>query len=124
MKRGVLIVLGWICIALGTAGIFLPLLPTTVFILLASWCFARSSERFHNWLHNHNKLGPMIKSWETGQGIPQRTKYRAILIVWLSICLSIYLIHFRIWLTCLLLLVALSVSIYLYRLPNAKINNG
>ena len=124
MKRGVLIVLGWICIALGTAGIFLPLLPTTVFILLASWCFARSSERFHNWLHNHNKLGPMIKSWETGQGIPQRTKYRAILFVWLSICLSIYLIHFRIWLTCLLLLVALSVSIYLYRLPNAKINNG
>ena len=54
---------GFIALALGMAGAVLPLLPTTPFILLAAFCFARSSRRFHNWLLNHRTFGPMIENW-------------------------------------------------------------
>lgn len=132
MKRGLLIALGWLSVALGTAGIFLPLLPTTVFIIIASWCFARSSERFHHWLHTHPKLGPIITSWESGQGIPQRTKVRALTLLWCSIGVSIYVVniaiesyslYLRIALSSMLLIIATAVSIYLYRLPSANIKD-
>lgn len=57
-------IFGWIFLALGVIGIFLPLLPTTPFLLLTAYCFSRSSERWHNWLLSQPHLGPMILDWQ------------------------------------------------------------
>lgn len=65
---------GIISLALGVAGIALPLLPTVPFILLAAFCFARSSERLHHWLVTHRRFGPMIEDWNDRGAIHPRIK--------------------------------------------------
>lgn len=121
MKRLALIALGWFSLVLGTIGIFVPLLPTTVFIILASWCFARSSRRFHTWLHAHPRLGPLLNDWEAGHGIPLKAKRRAIVLLWCSIGLSIYLVKHQLVLSVFLFAIGIAVSIYLYRLPSPEL---
>lgn len=69
---------GFTCVGLGVLGVFLPVLPTTPFMLLAAACFARSSPRFHAWLLNHRLFGPLIREWQEHRSIPKRTKYYAI----------------------------------------------
>ena len=64
MPRIILIIIGWLAVALGTLGVFLPLLPTTPFILLAAWCFARSSPRFHHWLLYRSWFGGYLRHWQ------------------------------------------------------------
>ncbi len=64
MKKLIYFVAGVLALVLGILGIFLPLLPATPFLLLAAFCFARSSERFHSWLLNHPRLGPPIRDWQ------------------------------------------------------------
>ncbi|MEM9620389.1 MAG: YbaN family protein [Pseudomonadota bacterium] len=68
------IALGWISIVLGVVGAFLPLLPTTPFLLLAAFSFSRGSERLHAWLLNHPKLGPPIHAWEAEKAISRQVK--------------------------------------------------
>ena len=65
---------GWTSIALGIAGIFLPILPTTPFAILAAWCFSKSSERWHLWLLNHKIFGPTIRDWERDGVIKPKAK--------------------------------------------------
>lgn len=76
-KKAVLIVLGWIFVALGVLGVVLPVLPTTPFMLVALWCFARSSQRFHDWLYHHRMFGPPLQKWETHRVIPAPAKFIA-----------------------------------------------
>lgn len=68
---------GFTSLGLGVAGIPLPLLPTTPFLLVAAFCFARSSQRWHDWLVEHRHLGPPIKSWRAHGAIPMRAKILA-----------------------------------------------
>ena len=77
MMRYALMFAGWICVALAVAGAILPLLPTTPFVLLAAWCFSRSSPRFHQWLLDQRHLGPYLRNWENGQGLTRQAKRRA-----------------------------------------------
>jgi methylthioribose-1-phosphate isomerase len=75
-------------VALGVIGIFLPVLPTTPFLLLAAACFVRSSKSFYLWLIHHRQLGPWIRDYLEGQGIPLKAKVYSIALMWLSIGLS------------------------------------
>ena len=68
---------GWISLILGIIGIFLPLLPTTPFVLLSAYCFSKSSPRLHHWLIHQPRLGPMIQNWEQQGSISQNAKVTA-----------------------------------------------
>lgn len=82
--KPLLVIIGSVSLVLGVLGIFLPLLPTTPFLLLAAACYIRSSEKLYQWLITHKILGPYIQSFRSGNGIPIRAKIMAIAMVWLS----------------------------------------
>jgi uncharacterized protein len=107
--------LGCACLVLGAIGIFLPILPTTPFVLLAAWCFSRSSEQFHNWLINHKQLGTIIKAWQSESGIPPQACYKAIAMTWLGLSLSMLIIA-KLWAVVLLCSIGLVLSLYLLRM--------
>jgi uncharacterized protein len=77
-RRALFFVLGWIFFGLGVAGALLPVLPTTPFMLLALWAFARSSGRFHDWLYHHRIFGPSLQRWDRERVIPPWVKAFAI----------------------------------------------
>lgn len=117
--RWLLFACGWLSVALALLGLFLPVLPTVPFLLLALACFSRSSDRFHTWLVEHEQLGPLVRPYLAGAGMPLRAKVKAILLVWASILLSTFFLIERLWLQILLPLIALGVTLYLLRLPTA-----
>ncbi len=77
MTRAVYLVLGLLLTALGVAGAFLPLLPTTVFLIMAAACFAKSSPRLEAWILNHRQFGPLVRDWRAHGAIPRRAKILA-----------------------------------------------
>jgi uncharacterized membrane protein YbaN (DUF454 family) len=79
VHRSLLLLFGWTCVALGVAGVFLPLMPTTVFLIMAAWAFARSSDRWHSWLHSHERFGPLLACWERHRAMPRQAKVAALL---------------------------------------------
>jgi len=121
--RWVLISCGWIAIAGGVVGIFLPLVPTVPFLLLAVACFARSSERFHGWLVEHNHLGPLVRDYLRGAGIPLRAKSIAIGLIWVSFPATTMLYASAFWLKALLMATAVGITLYLLFLPTATHEN-
>lgn len=76
--RGVLFVAGLLFVALGFIGAFLPILPTTPFLILAAACFARSSRRFESWLLDHSRFGPLLRDWRQRGAIPRKAKFAAL----------------------------------------------
>jgi uncharacterized membrane protein YbaN (DUF454 family) len=111
-----LYIVGVLAVLLGIIGIFLPLLPTTPFLLLALACFARSSQRTHTWLLSHGVFGEYLRNYEEGRGIPARAKALALLMMWTSLAYAAWR-YDAVWLRLLLLLIGSSVSVYLLRLP-------
>ena len=84
MHKPLLIILGILFVALAVIGIFLPVLPTTPLLLLALACFARSSEKLHDWLLSHKTLGPPIRQWHETKSIPIKVKIIAIITIFVS----------------------------------------
>ena len=121
-RRTLLVAAGFVCVALAVAGIVLPLLPTTPFLLLAAACFARSSPRLDAWLHNNRLFGPYLRAYRHGHGIPLRAKVSIISLLWLSVGLSaIFAIPDRLWAARLVLvLIGLLVSIHVLRLKTFR----
>lgn len=120
LLRWVLLMAGFVAVALGVVGIFMPVLPTVPFLLLALACFARSSERFYIWLLGHAHFGPMVRPYLNDRGMPRASKVKAILLLWASIAISVLFLVVIPWVQGLLLIIALSVTLYLLRLPTAE----
>lgn len=76
-KRTIYFVLGWAMVALGFIGLLLPVMPTTIFLILAAWCFGRSSPRFEKWLLEHPVFGPTLVQWREHGAVPKRVKWIA-----------------------------------------------
>ncbi|HEX5128243.1 MAG TPA: YbaN family protein [Usitatibacter sp.] len=107
---------GAVSTALGVLGAFLPLLPTTPFLLLASWCFLRGSPAAHRWMHSHRHLGPYLSAYEEGRGIPRRAKLATLALMWLSMTSAILYVDIP-WARIAMATVAVGVTLYLVRLP-------
>jgi len=116
LVRIVFLWLGWLCVVSGAIGVVLPGWPTTIWIILATYFFARSSPRFYNWLMNHRVFGPLIRDWRDGKGMSARAKTMAVGTIVLTIGTSVALIPV-LWVKALLLLIALLLCTYLLRLP-------
>ena len=119
----ILIAAGIIFVALGVVGIFLPVMPTTVFLLLAAACFVRSSDRLHRWLRNHRVLGPYLLAVEGRSGMPRRAKITTLVVLWISILCSAFIFVDRLWLRLLLLAIACGVSIFIVSRPTMKMTH-
>ncbi|OSN11802.1 hypothetical protein AU512_00020 [Lonsdalea iberica] len=116
MYRVVLIVLGWIAVVLATLGVVLPLLPTTPFLLLAAWCFARSSPRFHYWLLHRSWFGGYLRHWQQHRALPPGVKVKALVVIAATFALSIWMVNIP-WVRGLLLVVMACLLIFMWRLP-------
>ena len=116
MPRIILIIIGWLAVALGTLGVFLPLLPTTPFILLAAWCFARSSPRFHHWLLYRSWFGGYRRHGQQYRAMPPGAKPRAIVMILLTFAVSLWLVKLT-WVRIMLLVILACLLIFMWRIP-------
>jgi uncharacterized protein len=116
--RLLFLALGTLFLALGVAGVFLPVLPTTPFVLLAAGCYARASPRFYNWLMNHPVFGPTVREWRQHRAIPFRTKLWAIALMSLTLAASIVFFVKPLWLKGVLALFGVGLAVWLYRVPS------
>ena len=108
---------GSISLVLGTLGIILPIVPTTPFLLLSAFCYARGSSRLYDWLLRNRLFGCYIKHWREGRGIPLRSKIIAVILITVSIGYSVlYIIPYAIG-KVLLVLLAVAISYYIITRP-------
>lgn len=113
--------LGWLCVVLGFAGIFLPVLPTTPFLLLAAACFVRTSPRFYQWLIRHPRMGKYLVYYLDGKGMPLRAKIYTLVLMWSMMLLTAFVLVDQPMLHYLLPAIGVGVSIYILRIPTLKI---
>jgi len=122
--RYILIIAGTIFLGFGIIGIFLPILPTTPFLLLSAACYARGSQRFYNWLINNKWFGNYIKNYREGRGVPLKFKIFTISLLWLTILYSIYFIINNSWIEIVLIMIAIGVTIHIVTIKTLKQKNS
>jgi len=119
--RVVFLGMGIFFVGLGFLGAFLPLLPTTPFIILAAACFARSSPRFYHWLIDHRIFGPTLREWRQHRTLSRKTKGTAIGLIIVTFGISIgFFVHGPIE-RLVLILLALGVIIFLLSIPSRRV---
>lgn len=101
LRRALYIALAWVSFALGVVGVFVPLMPTTCFMLLAVWAASRGSPRFALWIREHPRFGPTVVAWEGERAIPRHAKWAASLMLALSVVILLLTVSL-IWLKFLL----------------------
>lgn len=117
MKQKLFITAGSLFLAFGVVGIFVPVLPTTPFLLLSAWFWLRSSRRLYDWLINHKYLGKYIHDYMQERKIPLRVKVYTLILMWASMLLCIfYFLSGRLCLQLLLLVAAIGVTIHVLKL--------
>jgi uncharacterized membrane protein YbaN (DUF454 family) len=120
LKKTLLLVLGSISLALGVIGVLLPVLPTTPFMLLAAFCYLRSSRRLYDWLINHRVFGTYIYNYMTYRAVTRKTKFMALFFLWLTLIISIVIVD-NLHLGIFLAAVGVGVSIHLLHLKTISL---
>ena len=115
-----LIVAGTLFVGLGILGIFLPVLPTTPFLLLAAACYARSSQRFYCWLLNNRWFGVYIKNYRQKKGMPLKIKILTVLLLWLTILVSVIFFVQSLAVRVILIIIAIGVSWHILSIKTLK----
>ncbi len=121
IQRYLFMAAGTVALGLGILGIPLPLLPTTPFLLLSAYCYARSSKRFYYWLINHKVLGKHIHNYWEHRGITHGVKVGAISFLWISMTLTAIFAMESLWMRLLLLVVAIAVTIHIAVIKTIKL---
>jgi len=116
LRKGLLVVAGILAVAIGTIGVFVPLLPTTPFLLLAAACFVRSSDRLYTWLMHHRWFGSYIRNYREHRAITRRAKVFTVTLLWTVIGYSAVFVAEAWWLRALLGVIAVGVTIHLLQL--------
>ncbi len=111
-----LITTGTFFVGVGIAGIFIPILPTTPFLLISAALYARSSKRFYNWLINNRIFGRYIRNYREGKGIPLKVKIITTILLWITIGYSAIFAIDIFWVRFLLVIIAIGVTIHIVRI--------
>jgi uncharacterized membrane protein YbaN (DUF454 family) len=120
IARVLLVAGGTLCVAVGIAGVFLPVLPTTPFLLLAAICYARSSARFYRWLLTNRWCGEYIRNYREGRGITLKHKLLTAALLWLTIGYAVGFAVPRWWAKVILLGIAVGVTVHLVRIKTYR----
>lgn len=115
IKKIIYIFIGSVSLVLGIIGAFFPVLPTTPFLLLAAFCYMRSSRRMYQWLIHNKIFGAYVYSYVTYRAIPKKTKIRAITILWATLILSIIYVPL-LYVKALLLVIGTAATLYIISL--------
>ena len=113
IKNGILVTSGTFFLVLGIIGIFIPLLPTTPFLLSAAACYFRGSKKFYNWLIKNKWVGKYIKNYQEGRGVPLNVKSISIIFLWLTIIFSTLIIVSNFIIRIILFIIAIGVTIHI-----------
>jgi hypothetical protein len=118
-RRALWVAAGALFLLLGIIGVFLPVLPTTPFLLLTAACWARGSRRFHHWLLHNRLFGSYIRDYYEGRGIPLRTKIWSMVMLWGTIGYTVYRVDI-LPMRLVLPLIAIGVSIHVLGKPTRR----
>ncbi len=121
-RKRLLVLAGTIFTAIGIVGIFVPILPTTPFLLLAAACYLRGSEKFYHWLLNNKLFSFYIRNYIEGKGMPLKIKIFTLTLLWLSIGISIWIGTQNLAIRIILALVAAGVTVHIITIKTRKTN--
>jgi uncharacterized membrane protein YbaN (DUF454 family) len=119
-KKGLFVFCGTICLGLGAAGVFLPILPTTPFLLLSAACYFKGSERMHRWLLNNRLFGNYIRNYREGKGISAKGKILTLFLLWATICYSTFFLVNILVVQIFLYAIAIAVTVHVITLPTFR----
>jgi uncharacterized membrane protein YbaN (DUF454 family) len=119
--RYLYLISGFLLVVIGVIGIFLPILPTTIFLILASACFVKSSPQANEWLRNHKILGTYIKNYQDKSGLTIKAKVFNVALLWIMILSSAYFFTEELFIKLLLLAIAIGVTIHLLMVKTKKV---
>lgn len=122
--KWLLVAAGFLFVALGAVGVFLPLLPTTPFLLLAAACFARSSERFYRWLLGNRWFGAYVRDYREGRGVPVRVKIFTLALMWGAILLSVAFAVSNLFVRIILVVIAAGVTLHIVSIRRKRRGGG
>ena len=123
MKRIILISLGWLCVGIGFIGIFVPGIPTTIFLIIALWAFTKTSKKLRYWLLHHKRFGPILSNWQEHKVVPLRAKILMVTFMILSVILFHYSLQ-NLYLTTGLIVILGFVARYVISLPSTVPDNS
>ncbi len=121
LRRALYLMLGILFFATGVIGVFLPVLPTTPFMLLALWAFSNSSQTLHDYIWNHKRYGPMVRAWKQYGAIPLKAKVSAIVVMGLSAFFVVFFSGAPTWAIASALALMLVGATYLLTRPTLRV---